>query len=118
MSEKKDQIAVLTIHNKVSSNFREVHVDGAFGGITPQGLMNLSFYAERFPIPKSSNFKVENNKIGTLISNSEDSKKGILREYEFGIYMTAEVAKSLIILLSGKIVELEKMKKSENEASK
>jgi hypothetical protein len=118
MTESKEQITQITVHNKVSANYTQVHVDGAFGGITPQGLLNLSFYAERAPIPKSSDFKVEDNKVGELISDSEDSKKGILREFEFGIYMTPPVAKALIVLLANKLVELEKAIKTENETNK
>ena len=52
MADKK----TITIHNKISSDFREIHVDGAYGGLTPRGLINLNFYAERAPIPKSSEF--------------------------------------------------------------
>lgn len=99
----------ITIHNKISGNYRQVHVDGAFGGITPRGLINLSFYAERTPIPKSSEFAIENNYFGTLLSNSDDSKNGVLREFEFGIYTDISVAKALIKLLSEKIEDFEKL---------
>lgn len=98
----------VTIHNKISGNYRQIHVDGAFGGITPRGLINLSFYAERTPIPKSSEFAIENNYFGTLLNNSEDSKTGVLREFEFGIYADISVAKAIIKLLTEKIDDFEK----------
>jgi hypothetical protein len=104
----EEQNKKVTIHNKISNTYREIHVDGAFGGITPRGLINLSFYAERTPIPKSSEFKITDKRIGELIKNSSDSKTGILREFEFGIYTDINVAKSLIKLLTEKINDFEK----------
>lgn len=115
MADKK----TITIHNKISANFREVHIDGAYGGATGRGLINLSFYAERAPIPKSSEFAIkEDNTIGELISNSADSKTGILREYEFGVYMDIAVAKALVTLLSDKIDFIETKVKELNDANK
>ncbi len=91
-SDKK-KVSV-TIHNKISNSFRELHVDGAYGGITPKGMYNINFYAERLAIPKSSEFEVIDNRY-KKISDSIDSKKGIIREFEAGVYMTIETAKEL-----------------------
>jgi hypothetical protein len=97
------------VHNKLSANFRQIHVDGAFGGLTPKGFFNLNFFAERFTIPKSTDHEItESGHLGSTISNSEESKSGILREYEFGVYMSIEMAKSLILLMSQKIQDFEK----------
>jgi hypothetical protein len=110
-------IPQITIHNKFASGYRQIHVDGAFGGITPRGLINLSFFAERVPIPKSSDFKIENNAIGALIENSADSKNGVLREYEFGVYMNPEVAKSIITMLSTQLELFENFVKDQQDAT-
>lgn len=101
-----DQIRV---HNKISANYRELHIDGAFGGITTRGYINLSFYAERLPIPKATDFSITSEgKMGDKIADSEDSKQGLLREFEFGVYMDITTAKSLVEFLNVKITELEK----------
>lgn len=102
-----EELKKITVHNKIANTYREIHVDGAFGGITPRGLVNLSFYAERTPIPKSSEFSIVDGKIGELITNSDDSKSGILREFEFGIYTDINVAKSLIKLITDKVKDFE-----------
>ena len=108
----------VTIHNQISPNYKQVHVDGAFGGLTTRGLINLSFYAERLPIPKSSDFEIsEQGTVGTLLTNSEDSKNGIIREYDFGVYMDINAAKSLIEFLSQKVSDLENALKLPNESS-
>lgn len=99
----------ITIHNKVSPFYKPVHVDGVYGGITPRGLLNVSFFSERFPIPKSTEFRIDHeNKTVSKIKDSADSKNGIIREYEVGVYMNLETAKSLNKFLAAKIEELEK----------
>lgn len=108
----------IEIHNKISGTYRQVHVDGAYGGITPRGLLNLSFFAERVPIPKSTEFKLtDRGQVGDLIKNSADSKEGVLREFEFGIYFNIDVAKALVVLLSDKINQLEGLLKQQNDSA-
>src|SRR5687768_6584573 len=100
MAEDQEMIDKVTIHNKISTSYKSYHVDGAYGGITPKGLISLQFFSERFPIPKSSDFSVSNGRIGERIVDSTDSKVGIIREYESGIFMDINVAKEMIVLLS------------------
>jgi hypothetical protein len=110
MEQKK-----ITIHNKISPNYKEIHVDGGYGGLTPKGFINVSFYAERRPIPTSTEHEVtEHGNLGKILSNSPDSKEGILREYEFGIYMDLTTAKNLAQFINGKVVELEKLLNDRN----
>jgi hypothetical protein len=109
MPVKKEK-EILTIHNKISPSYRELYIDGAYGGVTPRGHISLSFFAERFPIPKSTDFEIDVTKSSmTKISDSNDSKTGVLREYEIGIYMTLESAKSLSDMLQKKVLELEEL---------
>lgn len=99
----------VTIHNKISTSFRELHVDGAFGGLTPPGFINVNFYAERVAIPKSTEYKLtDHNALGEVLSNSLDSKVGVIREYEFGIYMNISTAIELKNFLEKKIEEFAK----------
>ena len=110
MEKSNDEKATtFTVHNKISNNFRELHVDGAYGGITPKGLCNINFYAERLAIPKASDFKIEDDKL-VKISDSADSKKGIIREFETGVYMTIETAKELHKWLGDQIIFFEEQK--------
>lgn len=107
--EKKKKENEITVYNKISHNFRELHVDGAYGGLTPKGLININFYAERFPIPKS----IIHNLLDRTTQDSEDSedsKEGIIREFEFGIYMDLNVAKQISDFLLNKITEFEELK--------
>ena len=109
-TESKDGKVI--IYNKISPNYTQVHVDGAFGGITTRGLINISFFAERSPIPKSSEFSITtDNRLGPYLKDSDDSKRGILREFDFGIYLDANVAKELVKLLTSQIETLDILNK-------
>lgn len=97
----------LTIHNIKSGGYRQIHVDGAHGGVTPRGNINLSFYAERVVIPKGTIFEVtREGDLGSTIENTKESLEGFVREFEFGIYMDIKTAESLKEFLEVKIKEL------------
>ncbi|HEY8780110.1 MAG TPA: hypothetical protein VIM16_00705 [Mucilaginibacter sp.] len=106
--ETKSKNPAITFHNKISQNFRQVHVDGAYGGITPPGYINLSFYGERQPIPKSTDYSLNDNNALEKVKDNSDSKKGIVREYEFGIYCDLKTAINIRDFLTDRISELEK----------
>lgn len=106
-SEDKDK-RTINFYNKIRPNYRQVHVDGAFGGITPRGLISIQFFAERFPLPKSTTFEINEEKLGEKIS--EEKKEGIIREYDFGVYMDLQTAKEFMSWLSNTIEALEKVK--------
>lgn len=106
--ENSNKETEVTIHNKISNNFRELHVDGAYGGLTPQGLINMNFYAERLAIPKATDYKVEETQL-IKIKDSEDSKKGIIREFETGVYMTIQTAIALNKWLTEQIAKHEQL---------
>ena len=114
MSSEKT-VRSIEYHNKLSSSFRQAHVDGLLGGITTRGFINMNFYAERFPIPKSTTVEVINgDTLGAEMGHSEDSKKGVIREYEFGIYIDQRTASEMVMWLIDKIQELERLKDASN----
>ena len=81
--EKKNSIV---IHNVKNPNYRQIHVDGAHGGITPSGYINLNFYSQRGVIPKGTEFAInDSGQLSGVIKDVEGSKKGIIREFEFGL---------------------------------
>ena len=46
----------VTFHFIKSQTYATYHVDGAYGGLTPRGLVSVALYNERFPIPKTQTF--------------------------------------------------------------
>jgi hypothetical protein len=101
----------LEILYQKNSLYREIHVDGALGGVTPRGKININFYAERLVIPRSETYNFEPGRLGDRIGVSADSKKGVMREIEFGIYVDLDTAKQLHKWLENKIISLEEKPK-------
>ena len=109
MAEKEKSV---TMYNEKSSGFRQIHADGAYGGVTPTGYINLNFYSQRTAIPKGTEFELtKNGNIGKALNNLDGSKEGVIREFEFGVYMDAPTAQSLIDFLTSKLEEREELLK-------
>lgn len=105
MAAKKSKDSLI-IHNIKNSNYRQIHVDGAHGGITPTGYINLNFYSQRGSIPKGTEFELNSNgQIGEAIKNIDGTKNGIVREFEIGVYMDIQTCESLKQFLELKIEE-------------
>ncbi len=102
----------IVIHNVKNSGFRLVHVDGAHGGITPSGYINLNFYSQRGVIPLGTEFAIMDGQIAEPIKDIEGSKTGIIREFEFGIYMDINACENLKVFLERKIEEFRQIEGS------
>lgn len=103
---KNKQLNSITIHNIKNSLYRQVHVDGAHGGITPSGFINVNFFSQRGAIPKGTEFEVNSGgQITNPIKDIDDSKQGIIREFEFGTYMDINTCISIKEFLERKIEE-------------
>ena len=103
---KKKQSNSITIHNIKNSLYRQVHIDGAHGGITPNGFINVNFFSQRGVIPKGTEFEInEEGQIKRPIKDIEESKQGIVREFEFGTYMDINTCISIKEFLERKIEE-------------
>lgn len=111
MSNNKEKKSIV-IHNIKNPGFRQIHVDGAHGGITPNGLFNLNFFSQRGVIPKGTEFAInEKGDVGEALKNLKDTKSGIIREFEFGIYMDINACKNLVNFLLKKMEEFESISK-------
>ncbi|MEB2346131.1 MAG: hypothetical protein OZ948_15490 [Deltaproteobacteria bacterium] len=70
-------------HYIKSSDFRVVHVDGAHGGVTPSGYVQMSLYSERLPIPRVTVQAITpEGKLGTELADERVSRDGPVREVE------------------------------------
>ncbi len=92
--DKTNKNNSVDIHYEKNPLYRTIHADGAVGGVTPLNQVNINFYSTRNSIPKSMNQKINDD--GTLneesIEISTDSKSGIIREIEIGLYMNRQTA--------------------------
>jgi hypothetical protein len=91
-----------------SNFFRVVHADGVYGGPSPHRELCLTFFNERFPIPKSSIYNIApTGELQDELQSERDARTGIVREVEIAVMMDLSVAKSLALWLADKIAEIE-----------
>ncbi len=94
-----------------SSQFRVVHVDGAHGGLTPRGQIQMALFNERQPIPQQTLEKLTpEGGLGDEIKDKRIQKEGLIREVEVEAIMTLESAKSLVTWLQQRIDLLQKLR--------
>jgi hypothetical protein len=85
------QPSTIALNYVKSNQFRVVHVDGVFGGMSPTGLIHASIFSERFPIPQIIRQVVKED--GTLGEEVDRTiREGVIREAEVDLVMSREVA--------------------------
>lgn len=98
--EKETKTAEIHFYYEKNPLYREIYVDGLIGGKNPSNMINMNFYATRRTIPKSSTHQIsDEGKVSSKGKISDDSKNGIIREIEFGIYITKDTAKTMFKFL-------------------
>ncbi len=94
MEENKRK--AVRVHYHKNPLYRTIYSDGIIGGTTPANQINISFYATRNTIPKSVDFELtDEGGLGKKIAVSGDSKVGVIKEIELGVYMSRQAAKGL-----------------------
>ncbi len=82
-----------------SNAFRVIHVDGAVGGLTPQGRIHFAIYSERGAIPQRVVHTVLNAdgsvQVGPEIPEERVARQAIIRELEADIIVDVDTAKGL-----------------------
>ena len=98
----------LKIHMIKTAAFRAIHVDGAHGGPTPQGLISMNVYSERAPIPQQliHNIKPDHS-LGEPVEII--GREGIVRDVEASLIMNPTVARSIAVWLIKKADIIEKL---------
>lgn len=105
-----------------SNHFRVVHADGAFGGLTPRGYIQMEIWSERQPIPKQATYRIVQEGDGPVtgeeIRDARIVRDAIVREVEVGIVLDIPLARSLVEWLKGRIAAFEKLDRSELSGKK
>lgn len=90
-----------------SGDYRVIYADGVHGGPTPRGMVQLSFYAERTPIPRKIVHQIVDNQLGPELRDRRESRTGIIRQVAATVVMSLDSARSLRDWLDEKIEVLE-----------
>ena len=105
-------------HYIKSNQYRVIHADGAFGGITTRGQIHVDLFSERNPIPQTMLHRVHpDGRIGDEIASGTVRKDGVVREVEVGATMDMATAKALIEWLQDKVDVLERHHRTESETT-
>jgi len=92
----------IEFHYLKTNNYRSYHVDGVFGGITPNGNIYMELFLERGPTPRS--VLHEFNSDGSLGKElSRQGKTGLIREVEAGVVLNPATAEAIRSWLAQKI---------------
>lgn len=98
----------LQFHFEKSSYFRVIHVDGAFGGLSPgPRMIHMAVFSERQPLPKSVTHKIDHGVLGPEIADKRQGRSGIFREIEADLVMSVDTAISMRAWLDEKIIEVQ-----------
>jgi hypothetical protein len=93
--------------------FRVIHADGVIGGISPgTGLVNMSVFSERSPIPKKVVHSVSHGVVGPEIMEKREIREGLFREVEADLVMSVEVAIALRGWLDDRIKEIQTVRET------
>jgi len=91
-----------------SNQFRVIHVDGAAGGINPDGNLTIALWNQRPAIPREIWHKSEaGGKLGPEITSRRQTAGGVVREVETSLTLDIRTAVSLFIWLRDRIKEAE-----------
>lgn len=91
-----------------SNYFRVIHVDGAWGGITPRLSIRMAVFNERGAIPTQTVQAVSpEGTVGEEIFEKRASRDSIVREVEADLVMDLATANVLVTWLQDKIKKLE-----------
>lgn len=101
----------LKFHYIKAPDYREVAVHGAFGGLQPTGDgVFLSVYSERPPIPQATFAEVtDDGTLGPELVGERESREGVVRVVQFGMYLTRENAVAIRDWLDVRISKLDEV---------
>jgi hypothetical protein len=103
MSEQeKASKKTLTISYRESPAYRNVHVSGAYGGLTPTGEIFMGVYSQRLHFPESSCVELPGN-VGVAIEKDFKVSSGLVRDMEVGLTMDIDTAKAVYEWLKFKL---------------
>ena len=108
MEKKPKAPNTVTFDYIKSTQFKSVHVDGALGGLTPNGHIHIALYCERPAIPRRTVQEIApDGSLGDEVFGSRESRNSIVREMDMDAFLTLSVAKSIHDWLGARIKELQ-----------
>lgn len=110
MDESSEILSKVRIRFIRSNLCRTIQMDGAWGGVTPQGLIHMAIFNERWDAPTESTVAISPD--GRSLPEIPDEVEArVIREIEANVFMSLVTAVSLRDWLNRKIADLEEGRK-------
>ena len=94
-NNQKDELPSELSYDYIKSNhYRVIYASGATGGINLKGMIQMSIFNERGPIPQTEVFEVVNGKMGPPIEEKRKVREGFVREVEATLLFDLSAAKA------------------------
>ncbi len=84
----------ITVFFKKSQDYREIPVSGAWGGLSPQGMVYCDLFVEKAENPESIVFRIDENNQPQEVSRQPQTTY-FIREALVGLMMQPDVARSI-----------------------
>jgi|SRR5690606_13690612 len=96
---------------KFDDRYNPKFINGAIGGVSPQGEIIINFYLERTSLPITQTFDINKSTgIGQLsVTEPKDIENSFIRYIENGVVMNYKTAKEIHRWLGEHIKNLEKL---------
>ncbi len=108
-TQERTVISEVTVRYTRSAFCRVIHADGAWGGLTPQGNIQMALYSEKVEIPELTTYEVlgqAGSPMGSL-REKQVVQRGHNREVEVEVILSPAVAMSLRDWLQDKLDKLQ-----------
>lgn len=87
-----------------TTQFRNIHVDGAVGGLAPNGNIQMAVYSERPAIPQQTTQKIdEKGVLAEEVMGARVTRGAVVRELEANLIIDVNTATQIVQWLQGKI---------------
>ncbi|MDX2260698.1 MAG: hypothetical protein SFU84_03265 [Gemmatimonadales bacterium] len=107
INRQKSGSQSVTFKFERSEAYRNIHVDGAWGGVTAHRLIHMELFSEFQPPPREAKYTLHED--GRLDEHSRIEAGSVTRELEVGAFMNVHVARALVAWLEEKIKQLDEL---------
>ena len=110
-SKATEQPRELIFHFIKTQDFRTIHVDGAWGGLSTQGeYIHMAVYSERYPLPQQMKHEVyQDGRVGKEIKRL--GREGVIRDVHADLVFDIRTAETIRTWLDSKIKNHKKMER-------
>ncbi len=105
-------------HYIKTNQFKDVHVDGVFGGVSPSGFIQMAVFTERVPIPQTIVHRIkEDGSLAEEVVQERVGRSGIVRDVDVNLIFNAQTARLLIEWLKSRVKQAEELEVALKSAS-